>query len=321
MAIQQSSTGPELFIGDGYQVAVVDMNGTFNANALDIATPNRIKCLIDYELDLLIGTYIADTVEKAELIRWDTVSTAWNVSDPVNEAGINAFIHDENVMLVSAGKRGNIYFYNGEKLERYLPIPGDYSNTATAVIHPGSVATFNGFPVFGVSNGTGNPVKQGVYALGSYSRNYNKSLTLDWVISQNVTSGIEIGAMLAINGLLYAAWKNGVMYGIDRLDVNNKYTGAYFDTRMLFPNQRTTDKSLAEVSAFYNSLPTGTGFTFSYSVNGGAFVAMTSVTNTVINEVRSQLSVPGVGSLQIRCAFDVSGNSAPTMELLTVEIA
>ncbi len=316
MAIQDLS----LFIGDRNQVALVDEDGVFDDNVLDIKTPHRIKSMIDYEFDLLMGTFIADTVSEAQIVRWDTVSPTWNTSDPVNEVGVNAFIRDDNNMLVSCGKYGRIYFFNGEQLETYERVPGEYSNTATATVHPSAVATFEGIPIFGVSNVTGNPCLQGVYALGSYSRNYPKGLTLDWVISEAVTSGIEIGAMLVIDGLIYVAWKYGSSYGIDRLDMTAKYTGSYFTTRMLFQEQRHLAKSLAEVAAYYNSMPANCGFTFSYSVNGAAFVAMTDVEDTTINEIKAELSVPNIGSLQIKCAFDVSGNNAPTMEMFTAAI-
>ncbi|HDY68809.1 MAG TPA: hypothetical protein ENH85_13590, partial [Candidatus Scalindua sp.] len=85
-----------LFIGDGNQVASVNENGVFNGNALDIKTPLRIKAMIPFEIDVLIGTYVADTVNRTEVIRWDGVSPTWNTSDPIEEVGINAFIRDDN---------------------------------------------------------------------------------------------------------------------------------------------------------------------------------------------------------------------------------
>lgn len=197
-----------LFIGDGNQVALVDDAGVFNANALDINTPYRIKSMIDYETDILLGTFVANTVNKTQIIRWDTVSPSWNTSDPVEEVGINAFIRDDNNLYVNAGRAGNIYFYNGQTLELFKKIPGDYSDTKHATINPGSVANHMGVPVFGLSNGLGNPAKQGVYSLGSHSKNYPKVLSLDWVISPDVTANVEVGAMLSIGGNLLISWKN-----------------------------------------------------------------------------------------------------------------
>ena len=122
MAIQDIT----LFIGDGNQVASVDENGTFNSNALDINAPFRIKAMVPYEIDILIGTFVADNVNRTEIIRWDAVSETWNTSDPIEEVGINAFIRDDNYLYVNAGKVGNIYFYNGEQLLPYKTLPGDH---------------------------------------------------------------------------------------------------------------------------------------------------------------------------------------------------
>ncbi|MCH7862530.1 MAG: AMP-binding protein, partial [Proteobacteria bacterium] len=74
--------------------------------------PFRIKSMIDYEFDLLLGTFVADTVNKTEIIRWDTISPSWNTPDPIDEVGVNAFIRDDNNMFVNAGKAGNIIIRN-----------------------------------------------------------------------------------------------------------------------------------------------------------------------------------------------------------------
>lgn len=308
-----------LFIGDGNQVAEVSDAGVFTANVLDINTPLRIKTLYAYDTDLLIGTFIANTVNRSEIFRWDTVSPSWNTSDVINEAGINAFIPDDNYLYVSAGQAGNLYYYDGSRLVPFKRIPGEYSSTKYNTVHPGSVANFMGRPIFGLSNGSGNPAKEGVYSLGSYSRDYPKVLSLDWVISEAVTSGIEIGAVLVAGFDIFVAWKNGSSYGVDKIDYTAKYASAYVETMMLLQSKRDMAKVMAQVSAFYNSLPASTGVTFSYSVNGAAYVAMTPVTNSLANEVISELSVSDIGSLQIKMAFTVSSNDSPAIEAIGVD--
>ena len=113
-------------------------------------------------------------------------------------------------------------------------------------------------------------------------------MDLSWVISEAVTSGIEIGAILVADFDILVAWKNGASYGVDKIDYTAKYASAYFETRMLLQDRRDLVKTLREVSAFYNSLPAGTAITFSYSVNGAAYVAMTSVTDSVLARVYAQ---------------------------------
>jgi len=315
MAIQDL----RLFIGDANQVAEVTDAGVFVSNSLDINTPHRISAMAPYDIDLIIGTYVADTVNRSEIIRWDTVSPSWNTSDPIEEVGINAFIRDDNYMYAQAGKAGNIYYYNGQYLTPFKRIPGTYSSTQYGQVYAGSVANYKGVPVFGFSNGSGNPAPQGVYSLGSYSRDYRKVLDLSWVISQDKVATIEIGAILVVGFDLMVAWKDGSTLGVDVIDYTAKYASAYVETMMLFQDARDVMKTLANVSAFYNSLPASTGITFSYSINGAAYVAMTSVTNSLMNEIRAQLSADGIGSLQIKIAFTVNTNDAPTVEALSID--
>ena len=310
-----------LFIGDGYYVAEVDEDGAFDDDSLNIKTPHRIKCMTDFKLDVLIGTFVANTVAKTEVIQWDTISPSWNTSDTIEEVGINAFIKDDNFVYAQAGRAGNLYFYNGEQLEPYKRIPGTWTNTSYGEVHDGSHANFRGVPIFGFSNGAGNPAKQGVYSLGSYSRDYPKVLDLSWINSQGKVDTQEIGAILVQDFDILVAWKDGTNYGVDVIDWSNKYASSYFETMMLFQNRRDLTDTLRKVSCYYNSLPAGTGITFSYSINGAAYVAMTSVTNSKINEIAADLSADNVGSLQIKVAFTVSGNDSPTLEVpLAIEI-
>ena len=84
--------------------------------------------------------------------------------------------------------------------------------------------------------------------------------------------------------------------------------------------ERVILKTLREVSAFYGSLPASTGITFSYNINNSGYVAMTSVTDSILARVFALLTVGSVGSLQIKIAFTVSSNSAPTLETITANI-
>ena len=318
MAIQDLT----LFIGDGNRVVSVNSSGTFDNNALDIKTPLRIKSMIDYELDILIGTYVADTVNKTEIIRWDTTSTSWNTSDPIEEVGINAFIRDDNYVYVNAGRAGNLYFYNGEQLILFKKIPGDYSPTKYGEVYPGSVANYQGRPIFGFSNGLGNSTKQGIFTLGSYSRDYPKVLDLSFPISERsagelVTTGLEIGGVLVLDFLVLCAWKNGSSYGVDVLDYDNKLEKAYFETMMLRQGNRADLETLGSIKALYNSLPSGTSFKISYSKNGGAYVEITEdFDNAILNAWEAPLTVSEVGSLQIKVEFIVNGNDSPDLEAL-----
>jgi len=318
MAIQDQS----LFIADGNQIAMVD-DATFDSEVFKLTalSHHRISAMTSYEFDIFMGTYVADTVNEGRIIRWDTVSPSWNLSDEISEAGINAFIKDDNYLYVNAGKEGNMYYFDGARLQLFKKVPGTYSNTKTGVVYPGSVANYQGVPIFGFSNVLGNPAPQGVYSLGSYSRDYSKVLSLDWPISQGVTSGIKMGALAVMNGLIYAAWTDGTESGIDKLDASTKYNGAYIATKKLFTNKRHILKTMAEANVYYDSLPTGTSFTIYYKVNNGSYIALSATEaykDAIANAYKGRLTVPEVGSLQTKIVFNTSGNNSPTLETLEV---
>ena len=186
-----------LYIGDGNYIAQVDGN-TFSANALDIKTPLRVKSLGDIGTDLLIGTYVADTVTKTEIIRWNTWSVSFTTSDSIPEVGINAFLPADNFVIVQAGNQGRLYYYDGDKLEEYLIIPGDYSPTAYGEVYPTAVGSLGGKILFGFSNGSGNPADQGIYQIARSTRDHNYVLDMPYPISERtgsdlVVNSIEIG--------------------------------------------------------------------------------------------------------------------------------
>src|SRR3990167_9486053 len=172
-----------LYIGDASYIAQVDGN-TFTADALDIATPLRTKSLGILGTDLLIGTYVANTVTRTQIIRWNGWSVSFTNSDEIPEVGINAFIPADNFVLVQAGLAGNIYYYDGEKLELYKTIPGTYSPTAYGEVYPYSVANMNGQMLFGFSNGSGNPANEGVYRIARSTRDHPWVLDFPYPISE-----------------------------------------------------------------------------------------------------------------------------------------
>lgn len=318
----------KLCIGDGYQIATINNANAFDSNALDIDDKYRIKCLAAQGIDLVVGTWVAATHNEAEILRWDTEAESWNISDPVPEVGVNAFIRDDNFLYAQVGRSGRIYLYDGEKLIPVTRIPGDFTNVKYGEVYPGSAAMFRGIPVFGFSNSTesanttGNPADQGVYSMGSYSEAYDKVLDLSWVISQDDVTGVEIGAIIVTGFNLMVAWTDGTSFGVDMINWSAKYASAYFETRLLFQGDREKDKTVAEVSAFYETLPASTSVTFGYQTDhSGSYTNMTSVTDSTRNRIYARETVDRIGALQLRVQFGVSSNNAPTLEIpLAAEI-
>jgi hypothetical protein len=196
-----------LYVGDGKDLAQVDA-GVFSASALDIASPLRIKSLGKILTDILLGTFVTVYQVATEILRWNTWSGSFSVSDEIPEIGINCFLKTDNFALVSAGTKGNLYLYNGSQLENYKRIPGDWTGSKEATIYPNASVNMFGLPLFGVSNVSGNPAKQGIYSIGGYDRNYPKVINLEWLISTGRVSGVDIGAVEMVGTTLLVGWKN-----------------------------------------------------------------------------------------------------------------
>ncbi|MBM3283176.1 hypothetical protein FJY90_02885 [Candidatus Gottesmanbacteria bacterium] len=307
-----------LYIGDGNYLAQVDA-GVFTANALDIKTPLRVKSLGKMGTDVLLGTYVASTVTETEIIRWNTYSVSFTSSDSIPEVGINAFLPSDNFVLVQAGLKGNIYLYNGERLELYGKIPGNYSPSSYGEVYPESVANLAGLILFGFSNGSGNPADQGVYQIGRATRNHPWVLDMPFPISERsggslVMSSIEIGGVLAVGSDLYVAWKNGSTYGIDKLDYSNKLEAGYLETRvMVVTREKFTNFSKFVVA--YASLPASTAINIAYDKNH-AGEPLTETTEVIDSDRKIVYAEEGVEAttLRLKISPTVSSNNAPEIE-------
>jgi len=225
--------GNNLWIGDGHFVANV-YNSLFTANALDLPNEQRIRTLGKLDIQLAIGTYVNNNVNKSTIFRWDTWSVSWNMDDTVEEIGVNAFIPIDNYFYVAVGQEGNVYAYDNNMLYLVKRIPGDYSTTKASIIYPNATAYFKGRPLFGVSNGaTASGATPGIYGLATVNpRLYNRVLTLEYIPS-STSDTLEIGAMASQGNNLFVSWKNGSSYGVDNIDYTTRYAGAYLESRVI----------------------------------------------------------------------------------------
>lgn len=313
--------GQVLYIGDGNRVAQID-GTTFTANALDIKTPLRIKSLGGIGTDLLIGTYVADTVTETEIIRWNTWSVSFTNSDPIPEVGVNAFFKADNMVLVQAGTKGNIYSYDGEKMSLWSKIPGDYSSTATAEVYPNSIANKEGQILFGFSNITGNPADQGVYRIGRHSASFSYIMDFPYPISERsgsdfVTTGLSIGAILVVGSDIYVSWKNNAgagTYGVDKLDSTSKLDGAYLESRVMIVEREKLTNFMKAVVA-YADLPVSTSIDMYLSKNYAAYgSALSKVDDTDRLIIESKDESTEFTTLQMKVKITASANTAPRIE-------
>lgn len=306
-----------LYIGDGSLVALVDSAAVYTANALDLEDKYRIKSLSDFYDELLIGTFVNDNINLTKIYRWNTWSESWTSEDSVPELGINSFIPVDNQVIVQCGTKGRIYVFTGQTLNLFKRIPGDWEGTNKAVVHSTASANYDGLVLFGLSNSAGNPAKQGIYTLGAYSSNYPKILTLSHIISQNKTADIQIGAIAIVGDDVLVSWKDGAVYGIDKLDHTNKYNGAYIETRIIALNRMEQKK--AKIKIGYQTLPAGTDIIIKHKINhAGTFTLLSSQTDTLRKIKEGTIFLEEVNTLQFKIETTATANTAPIIESIEI---
>lgn len=311
-----------LYIGDKNVVAQVDAH-VFSAEALDLDTTHRISALGHLGTDLLAGTFVSGNVISSSIVRWNTWSDSFSVEDMVPEVGVNAFLSADNRIIVSAGTKGNLYIYNGQQLEEYKKIKGEWGGSENkAIVHPNAVTNFHGLPLFGLSKQAGDGVKLGVYSFGRTNANYPFVLALEYPISTGELYDLEIGAMAGAGDVFFVSWKqNGptTTYGVDVLDLSNKYTSGYVTTRLsLF--DRVLYTTYGDITVPYRILPTGTSIAVEASKTHEPFVSQAVTVDTDRKQVQTTAHVGDAGTLQVKAILQGTGNDSPEVELIDIEI-
>ncbi len=316
-----------LYIGDSNLIAEID-NGVFTANALDIGIPYLIKCLGRSDDELLIGTWVSNNIMETRIFCWNTWSTNPTYSDPIPEVGINAFLPIDNGVMVSAGSKGNIYIYDGKNLDLYKQIKGSWSNSSKGIVNPNAILNFNGLPLFGLSYyAGGNPTNMGIYSLGRANRNYPTVLNGEYGISTGHLSNVEIGCIVPVSDEYFlVAWKDTsaipTVYGVDKLDISNKYSGAYLETRNIIVD-RMNFMTFKSVEIAYRLLPANTTFTISRKVNNGSYedFLTTECSNDIDRAIfASEIDINNATKIKIKISPTISVNNSPEIEEFNVNV-
>lgn len=312
-----------LFIGDrefvhqvynptGYQLH------EFSPFALDIVRPYKVKSLGKDPLgyDLLIGTELPNYVSDTELFVWNTWSESFSRQIPVKEDGINAFIY-AGVVIVQAGRAGRLYYYAGNQLKPLRNLPGQYSPTKTAYMHPNASATLNGVAVFGFSGD--DATNLGVYAYGTPNPGFPPILTLDYPISERdgddfVLANIEIGAVVVSGYDMFVSWKNGSTVGVDKLDYDNKLNGAYIKTRAITLDRNLLNKFM-KTQITYKEIPANCDVALKFANSlGGSFTNAGSDLKQDTNRFLYEYNKMIEGTYTIlNVTLTVDGNNTPSL--------
>jgi hypothetical protein len=321
MAVARS----RLWIGDGYKVANVSAplgggSPVFTSNALDLPSDQIVKALGSIDIQLAIGTYVDDNVNKTTIYRWDTWSPSWNMDDTIEEVGINAFIPVDNYFFVQAGKVGSIYSYDYNMLYLTKRVPGTYNMTYASRVSPNAVAFQRQLPLFGMSRDESvaqSGATPGVYSLGTVNpRLYHRVLNLEYLTSTNSNTTV-IGAIGVRGNQLFVSWKDGTSAGIDTIDYSNRYDGAYLESRVIYLD-RPEANVYTHFVVGYVEMPDGCSVKAYIKQNyADTWTEITLTQDTIRNKFYSTLRLES-SVVEFKVELETNGADSPIIDYISL---
>src|SRR3990167_9011642 len=213
---------------------------TFTAQALDLPSNYRIKCIEELGNNLMCGTWQGVNVYDlriADIYTWDRSAVSFGQPVKMCEHGVSAMLNTGNSLIVLAGIGGTVYRCDGVNAIPIAQIPqgiADISGGKYLEWLPGAICNYKGKVFFGVSSGGSATTIDGMGVYSLLQTGQGNILNLEHGISTGnygATTTVKIGALLPVTrDNLLIGWRDDTTYGIDNITVtsfNTSYSG-YF---------------------------------------------------------------------------------------------
>lgn len=294
-----------LMVCDSNFTALLDYEGAFNAQGLNIAAGNNGKSIWERNDTVIIGTD-GSAEPEGWLFSWDGFAASWIFKRPAQGPSVNAMLPLEGGLLLQVGTQGHLRFFN------YAEV-----SPLTQIIHsgwayPGGMSEFNTIPHIGMNGGTMN----GVYSIGRLNKNDVVALNLEYIPSHGKFTGTEIGAIWKDGTDLYVSWKDTTTYGIDIIDTANKATAVWesLENDLKRPDMEKVVRILKIMAK--DAIPTGCSVTPKIRASRDSdWVALDSEdgeTTLIAGDMKRIFNSENMGEIfQIQLTLTPSGNLTP----------
>lgn len=209
-----------------------------NTAALTLAQGHYVRSMAELGKWLMVGSqggssiYDSVNVKLGRIFPWDRTSPTFNLPVIFNENGINSMLQVGNILYISAGTRGRIYYTDSTNYTQIKRLPFTTNRQFGAVLfgYPNAMQFHNGELLTGASTGADTyPSKSlmGVYSMFLTPIQIGNTIIQYPVVMRNSpstlsvgsTQVLKIGAILSTsNDQLYIGWQDGSTYGVDVLD-------------------------------------------------------------------------------------------------------
>ena len=307
---------------------------TATAQALDLPTGYKVKCLEELGNNLMIGTWKGTTITDfriADIFTWDRSSTTYGQTILLNENGVNAMLTLGNSLYVLAGVDGKMYRSDGVSAVVIAQIPTNVANIEGGKYlepYPGAFIAYKGRPTFGVSSGgatfTGG---MGIYSLLQTSG--GSVLSFDQTVSPSddgTVAVLKVGSLLSTSrDTLLAGWQASTNYGIDKTTTTTRYAsyGGYFDSPLYMVGTPLAKRSFREIEfQLAKELAAGESIRVKFRVNlTDSWTTIGTYTHTILGAVVSShdnTNIPATELLQIRVELGAGTSNLTTPEFKTL---
>lgn len=306
---------------------------TFTAQALDLPSPYKIKCLEELGNNLMCGTWQGTNiydVREAVIFPWDRSSVSYGQPIQMSEYGVHAMHNSGNVLYVLAGIEGVVYKSDGVNAYPIARLPQDLSGGKYLEWYPGAICTFKRKIFVGVGNGGSTAISgQGVFSLNQTGK--GNVLNLEHLNSQ-LTDGsaapVKISALCPVTKeTLMLGWRSDTSYGIDVSSATSfayttDYSGFFESPLYVVGNIKNKKKFEYLVLNLGKKLATGEGIRVKYRANlTDSFTTIGTYTFTSLGAVISHTDIadiPSCETLQIRVELLGTSTTTPQFKSLVL---
>lgn len=319
-----------MYVGNASNVALVDDRTlapvAFDAAALILEPKYTIQTLGKLSDKLIIGTITEGTTAGSfsgfsAVFNWDRISIDLTSEATVPEFGVNAFIDFNGSMLIQAGKKGNLYSYNGVSAVPSRRIPGDWGINKEGIVENNSVSSYLGIPIFGFANqsvdpANNSPMKVGVYSFGGFDAKYPRSFNLEYL--NDSTNDRSVSAVARIGQDLIFSVKSASVAQIFSVDLTNKHDASFLETQVINLEQGRWKNFRIKVT-YRKELTNDDDILIQYQTNeSGNYANLDTRNHSNMAYIESNVQLIEANSVQFKIITNATDNTAPEIEKIII---
>lgn len=306
---------------------------TFTAQALDLPSTYRIKCLAELGGNLMIGTWKGTNVydqRVADIFPWDRSSVSFGQPIEMAEYGVHAMLNIGYSLVVLAGINGTIFRCDGANAYPIGQLPQDLSGGKYIEYYPGAICNYKKKLFFGVGQGGTTAVPgMGVYSLEQTGQGSKLALEhLVSTLSDGTTNPLKVSALAPVTrDTLLIGWRDNTTYGIDLTSATSyayttDYSGSFTSALYVVGSIDTPRKFEQLRFQLAKKLATGEGVKIEYRTNlTDSFTTIGTYTYATIGGVVSHKTTPNIPACEmVQLRVSLLGTSTTTPELKSVTL-